>query len=202
MSLEITMPHQQGPSLVEIAVIAIGIVAASLSGVMAYREVGLYGDGPFAHGYHRERDRSTGRSMLVQEFQTPNGRVRRVIEDYSYRVTEFRVDTNSDGVEDGRLTMDAGIVSKVGFSLAGDGLIDAWAFRDAANQIVRIEVSTRRDGRVDRWEHYANGKMIRVELDANLNGKADRWQIYENGILVETVLDANEDGQADAAPSR
>jgi hypothetical protein len=195
------MSHPQAPSLVEITVLAIGIVVAGVSGVLAYGVVGLYGDGPFAHGYHRERDPATGQSLLVQDIQTSQGRVRRVIAE-GRKVIQFRIDKDADGVEDARLMVDGTTLTKTGFSLAGDGVIDAWAIRDAADQVVRIEVSTKRDGRVDRWEHYTNGKMVRVELDTDRNGRADRWQLYEDGILMETVIDANEDGQPDVAPAR
>lgn len=195
------MSDNKRPPLVEILLLAAGIILSAAAGFAAYTVVGLYGDGPFAQGYHRERDPSTGRSLLVQEYMTPQGKVRRVI-DEQYRVKEFRVDTNLDGTDDGSFTLEAGRLSKVGFSLAGDGVVDAWAFRDESNQIVRIEVSTKRDGRVDRWEHYENGQMVRVDLDTNLNGRPDQWQILDNGIVVETVLDVDEDGKPDAATSR
>jgi hypothetical protein len=193
------MSKRRGPPGVEIAVVAIGIAVAGASGVMAYRVVGLYGDGPFAHGYHRERDPATGGSMLIQEFLTARGKVRRVINSAN-KVTELRIDADADGVEDSRLTLDGGTLTKAGFSLAGDGVIDAWAFRDANNQLVRIEVSTKRNGRVDRWEHYVNGKMVRVDQDTNGNGKFDRWMIYEDGILLDTFIDLDEDGQPDGPP--
>ena len=193
------MIETKRPAAIEILVLIVGMIAAAGSGVWAYRLVGLYGDGPFASGFHRERDPATGRSMLVQEYMTSKGRVRRTI-DERYQVKEFRIDTNLDGVDDGRFILEGGALTKVGFSLAGDGLIDAWAYQDAANQIVRIEVATKRDGRVDRWEHYANGQMVRVDIDSNFNGRPDRWQIYDNGALVKTEIDANEDGKPDGNP--
>ena len=166
-------------------------------------------------------DPDTGKSVLVHESDTKNGRVRRYIDD-SYQLAGFGLDTNGDGVVDARVEMKGTDVTrverdtnedgrvdaweyydaskhlvKVGFSLAGDGVEDAWAFRDASNQIVRVEVSTARNGKVDRWEYYTNGKMVRVDQDTNKNGKVDRWSTYEDGILMDTFIDANEDGQPD-----
>jgi hypothetical protein len=191
--------RESGSLVVELAVLTVGAILAITSGVLAYRAVGLYGDGPFAKGFHRERDASTGRWLLVQDFQTSTGRGRRVI-DEALRVTELRLDTNLDGVDDGRIMMSEGAFARIGFSSKGDGVIDAWAFRDATNQIVRIEMSTRRDGRIDRWEHYTNGQLVRVDLDTNLNGQPDQRQIYEKGTLIRTENDANEDGRPDDKP--
>lgn len=65
-------------------------------------------------------------------------------------------------------------------------MVDAWAFHGADGQVARVEVSTARDGVVDRWEHYAGGALVRVETDGDGDGRADGWSTYENGILVET----------------
>lgn len=198
-------------SRIELAVFALGLVAAVVAGVAGYRVVGLYGDGAFAAGYHRERDPETGQSMLVHVAETSTGRVRRVI-DPGLRVAEVRLDLQTDA---GAVTVDArpsadgvtragvdtdrdGVVDrweyydaearllKVGFSLASDGVEDAWAYHDADGQLARIEVSTRRDGAINRWEFYANGRMTRVEEDTDRDGKPDRWSRYEEGILVES----------------
>jgi hypothetical protein len=188
-------------SFLEVAIFTLGLVAAAAASVFAYRTVGLYGDGAFAGGYHRERDPDTGKWLLLRDVVTANGLVRSVMDERK-AVKEVRVDTDGDGVVETRVKVDAGNLAGVGFSLANDGVIDAWAYRDAANQLVRIEVSTKRNGKIDRWEHYTNNQMVRVEIDTNGNGRADRWQTYDAGILIDTVLDANEDGQPDGPPVR
>ena len=86
---------------------------------------------------------------------------------------------------------------KVGFSLASDGVLDAWAYRDNAGQITKIEVSTRRDDKIDRWEFYEKGQLARVEEDKDRDGRVDRWSTYEGGILMSTTLDADKDGRPD-----
>ena len=80
----------------------------------------------------------------------------------------------------------AGRLEKLGFSLAGDAVADAWAFHGADGQLVRLEVSTRRDGVVDRWEHYEDGVMVRTESDDDGDGRIDTWSTYVNGILAAT----------------
>lgn len=209
------------PSKLELVIVVTGLILAVAAGVIAYRIVGLYGDGPFASGYHRLRDPDTGESLLVHESRTESGVVRRVIEQQS--LTELRLDADADGVEDARVHVDDGNqitrvdrdhdgdgqtdlweyydesqhLVKAGFSLAGDGVLDAWAFRDEDGQLLTIEVSTRRDGTVDRWEHYEDDQLARVEEDTDHDGHVDRWSTYDGGILMETVVDTDGDGEPD-----
>lgn len=207
----------------ELAIFITGLTVSLTAGVVSYRVVGLYGDGPFASGYRRLRDPETGRSLLVHETVTAKGVVRRVIEGGS--LAEVRLDTDRDGREEARVRMAGTTVTrvdldvdrdgridrweyydaarklvKVGFSLAGDGVLDAWAYRDPAGQLTKIEVSTRRDGVVDRWEYYEKGQLARVEEDTDRDGRVDRWSYYEDGILVRTARDFNGDGQPDPPP--
>lgn len=96
--------------------------------------------------------------------------------------------------------MASGSVEKVGFSLAGDGVEDAWVFHDALGEVLRVEVSTARDGTVDRWEHYAGGALVRVEADTNGDRRPDRWETYDRGIFVSASSDGDGDGFPDPPP--
>ena len=117
-------------------------------------------------------------------------------------------DLDADGVPErweyyaGVREAEQGRVEKVGFSLAGDAVVDAWAFHGADGGIVRVEVSTRRDGVVDRWEHYEDGAMVRVEADADGDGRIDVWSTYVDGILTATATDADGDGRPEGAAGR
>lgn len=215
--------RQRSVSRTEFTILAVGLIAAVVAGIVAYDRVGLYGDGAFTIGYHRVRDPETGKSLLVHETRTAEGVVlRRVID--GRRLTEIqvadpegkgeararisgttvtRVDRDRDG--DGRTDSweyydPAQQLVKTGFSLAGDGVLDAWAYRDAEGQLIRIEVATRRDDKIDRWEYYEKGQLARVEEDADRNGRVDRWLAYDAGILMSTAVDANGDGRPDAPP--
>ena len=186
--------------MLEIAILAAGIVMSAAAGVYGYRVVGLYGDGPFASGYHRERDAETGTSLLVHETVTSQGRIWRVL-DQRLHLREVRLDADGDGIAEAKARPgDTNIAA--GFSLTGDGVIDAWAFRTPSGQLVRVEVSTRQNGKIDRWEHYRDNRMVKVDLDTDGNGHPDRWQTFEDGILIDTFIDANEDGRPDAPPVR
>lgn len=182
---------------IEIVIFVAGIAAAIAAGFYGYETVGLYGDGPFASGYYRERDPKTGETVLMHKSETSQGRIVRIMDD-KLHLHEVRVDSNRDGVDDADVKVTDAIITGTGFSLANDGVIDAWAYRNAAGELVRIEVSTKRNGKIDRWEYYSYNRMYKVDLDTDGNGKPDRWQTYEDGILVNTIIDANEDGKPDA----
>jgi hypothetical protein len=211
-------------SRLELVIVAVGLVAAVASGIIAYRIVGPYGDGPFGAGYRRVIDSETGRSVLIHESRAADGTViRRVIDNRTLREIQFELDVDGrreevrvpvergstqvtrvdrDRDADGRVDVaeyydaDQRLV-KAGFSLAGDGAIDAWAYRDEAGQLVTIEVSTRRDGRIDRWEYYENNQLARVEQDTDRDGRVDAWSTYDAGILIDTVFDRDGDGEPD-----
>lgn len=190
----------QKPSIIALVVFVSGLGGAAAAGVATYREVGLYG-GPFASGFFREWDPVTRRRQLVHEYVTTSGTTVRQL--HADNLTVQRTDISA-----GRVTMQVeassssgAVTGRVGFSLANDGVIDAWATSDPKG-LIRVEVSTRRNGRVDRWEVYDKNRLIRVDLDTNGNGKPDRWMTYQDGIQMETFIDANEDGQADGPSAR
>jgi hypothetical protein len=196
-------------SRLEIGIFIVGLLAAAVSGVVAYRIVGPYGDGPLTFGYYRVRDPETGRSLLVQDVNTEHGIVRRVIDGRRLSQVQLEVGgqdpervsvhvkgseiTQIDRDRDGDGRVDAWEyydqhkqLVKVGFSLANDGVLDAWAYRNADGQIEKVEVSTRRNGTIDRWEYYDKGQLARVEQDTTHDGRVDRWMSYQDGILMNT----------------
>ena len=211
----------------EIGILAAGLVGAVLAGMIAYRLVGPYGDGPFGAGFRRIPDPATGGSILVHEFELGAAAVRAVVEERTGRVVELQLSRDVDGApptralldEDGRVRLgrdldgDGAIdrweyyadvgqlerqqIEKVGFSLAGDQVVDAWAFHDDDGRVKRVEVSTNRDGIIDRWEHYENGLMLRVEADTDGDNRIDSWSTYVDGILSTTASDEDRDGRPD-----
>ena len=159
------------PSTLETTVFAAGLAAAVIVGVTAYSRHGMYGDGPGGSGFSRERDPVSGVSLLVHESMTSEGRLRRI-----FGPGRVPIEAELDRDDDGNVEECVRIVNGqmgVGFSLANDGIIDAWVFRDANGQPTRIEVSTKRNHRVDRWEYYTDGVLTRVAVDANEDGKPD-----------------------------
>ena len=215
------------PASFEPAVLIVGLSLSVAAGFAACRAVGPYGDGPFGAGFRRIRAASAGETILVHDSRTGADVVRAVINERTGRVRELRLapggdltmavrvsldenreirvprDLDGDGAADrwdyyaDARQLESGAVERAGFSLAGDGIVDAWAFHDEQGRIIRVEVSTRRDGVVDRWEHYRGGALVRVETDADRDGRVDHWSTYRRGILQTTVSDADGDGFPD-----
>ena len=55
--------------------------------------------------------------------------------------------------------------------------------------IARIDVSTRRDGKVSRVEHYEAGKLVSAEEDSDGDGHVDKWERYESEHLSMVAFD-------------
>lgn len=212
----------------EPVVLVAGLLLSVLSGIAAYRAVGPYGDGPFGAGFRRIPGDSAARSILVHDSRTGLDAVRAVIDERTGRVVELRIasgdpattthlhfdesggarvprDLDGDGAADRWDYYDdvrrigSGVADRVGFSLAGDEVVDAWAFHDEQGQVSRIEVSTQRDGVVDRWEYYSGGLLEQVETDTDRDGRVDSWSAYRNGVLSTSASDADGDGLPDRA---
>ena len=210
--------------VVDLVIFITGLIAAALAGVIAYRIVGPYGDGPLNAGIYRMTDPETGKALLYRRVTGPNGKeVRYVVDDATRHLQEVQftldvkgrpeqfslrfsngtlagIDRDRDG--DGRVDVrdyydDPSGLMKTGFSLTNDGVIDAWAYRDRKGTLRRIEVSRSRDGKVDRWEYYENGQLARAEEDDDHDGRVDRWLTYDAGILTGEAVDRNRDGKPD-----
>ena len=63
--------------------------------------------------------------------------------------------------------------------------------------ITRIEVSTRRDGKISRIEHYSGGRIAAAEEDTDGDGRMDRWETYEDGRLGMVAFDTQRGGKPD-----
>lgn len=208
--------RRKSTSLAEVAIVAAGLVVAVAAGVAAYRLAGPYADGALTVGLYRAEDAATGARLVYRDVTRPDGTVLRYLfASGSRQLKQVQVMRMVDGKlvtvglqmdKDGLTSVDAGDRSvardakggvKAGFSLRGNGVIDAWAYRDASGQLLKIEVSRRQDGKVDRWEHYKDDQLTRVEEDNNRDGRPDRWLTYEAGILVREAFDKDGDGRPD-----
>lgn len=187
-------------SPLSLAVFVAGLSTAAWSGIATYRAVGLYG-GALYPGFYRQWDPASNRYVLYHETTGKGGlRIRRRF-DEKLVIAETQL---SAGTSEVPLSLSVSAdqeTVRTGFSSANDGVIDAWSSTDPKTGVMRIEVSTKRNGVIDRWERYEKGVLLRVDLDTNGNGKPDRWMTYEDGILMDTFVDANEDGKADGPPS-
>jgi hypothetical protein len=95
------------------------------------------------------------------------------------RVTSIETDSTRNGVTDRWDFFDsAGRLASVGLSRQDDGIMDAVAIYGANQQLLRLNVSTHRDGRFDRTEFYELGILARAEEDTDGDGRIDKWESH------------------------
>jgi hypothetical protein len=44
--------------------------------------------------------------------------------------------------------------------------------------LVRIEIDTDRDGRIDRWQNWDKGRLVSEEIDTDGDGRPDRRLVF------------------------
>jgi hypothetical protein len=131
-------------------------------------------------------------------------------------------DYNGDGQTDVRTYMRDGTPTRLEGDTNGDGLVDRWEYYDASGALLRIgastegdgredtwvrtvgherhvDISTRRDGTVDRREVYRDDRLVRAQSDTNHDGRPDRWETFAGGAMTELLLD---DARRDGRPTR
>ena len=117
-----------------------------------------------------------------------DGRIEAHLYYYAGQAVRLEADGNGDGIVD-RWEEYAreGELRRLGTSSAADGRVDTWA-RQTGTQL-QVDISTRRDGAIDRREYHDNGVLTRTEQDTNRDGRVDQWQRFEQGRLREVMLD-------------
>jgi hypothetical protein len=114
------------------------------------------------------------------------------------RPVRLEADRDSDGrVDRWEYYSRTGALLRIGGSTRGDGREDTWVHTDGAHRIV--EISTRRDGRIDRRETYEGDALVRAESDTNHDGLSDRWEEFRSGAIVQLMLD---DERRNGRPTR
>ena len=114
------------------------------------------------------------------------------------RVQRAEIDGDGDGrVDRWEYYLPDGSLQRVGTSSAGDGVADSWAWAEDATGERRVDVASSRDGVVDRREFYRGDALVRVEQDADRDGRVETWQIFEEGRLREVRIDTSGRGTAD-----
>jgi hypothetical protein len=97
-------------------------------------------------------------------------------------------DTNGDGVIDRWEYYGAsGELLRIGASSQDDGCQDTWV-RTAGDERY-VDVSTRRDGRIDRREVYRTDQLVRAESDTNHDGLTDMWEEFNDGAVKVLLVD-------------
>ena len=88
-------------------------------------------------------------------------------------------------------------LQKFGFSLQSDGKEDAWAFIGPDGTTIRIESSPRRNGKIQRIEHFDHDVLTAAEEDTDGDGKIDKWETFEGTRLAIVAFDTKHKGVPD-----
>ena len=145
-----------------------------------------------------EYDSQTGKLRLLRYDTNGDGHV----DIWSYmdgaRVVRIEIDRDEDGrIERWEHYGPANTLIRVGFSRLNDGVEDAWTYANPDGTVARIEISTHRNGQVNRTEFYERNTMIRAEEDADFDGRPDKWETFESGRLTSVMYDTKRRGSPD-----
>ena len=143
-------------------------------------------------------DGATGKLQLLKYDASGDG----TIDTWSYmdgaRVVRIELDPDQNNVIDRwEYYGPDQTIEKVGTSRAGDNTPDSWAFFDGTGAITKLELSTHRNGTVDRVEYYEGGARVRAEEDTNADGRIDKWESYEGSRLASVAFDTRQRGTPD-----
>src|SRR5205823_1091388 len=89
--------------------------------------------------------------------------------------------------ETGKLTL-------LKYDSKGDGTPDTFSYMDGT-RVVRIEIDTDRDGKVDRWEYYSGDeKLERVGSSRANDGNVDAWSyVNADGTVARVEVSTRRD---------
>ncbi len=143
-------------------------------------------------------DQNTGKLQELKYDSNGDGIVDSVCFMDGGRLLRIEIDKDQDGrVERWEYYRGERELEKVGISRANDGKPDAWSYPAEAGQLTRVEVSSARNGTVDRVEHYDGDVLVRAEADTNGDGRMDRWETFADGRLSSLAFDTTFRGSPD-----
>jgi hypothetical protein len=164
----------------------VGALALGLAGAGLFASVGCGGDA--ASG--------------VANAKLPEGVRSEVIEheacDESGNKVEL-LDANNDGKPDIKRVLKNGREICRITDLNHDGKPDMFEYYDATGQLRRRESDYDDNNIVNAIEHFENGKLVRRELDTTNQGRIDTWDTFDpaTGKRTKRERDSNGDGRID-----
>jgi hypothetical protein len=78
----------------------------------------------------------------------------------------------------------------------GNGTTDTWSYMDGA-RVVRIEIDSDEDGKIDRWEYYGPNQQIeKIGFSRLGDGKEDAWKFPSPGGSSDRIgISTRRDGR-------
>ena len=144
-------------------------------------------------------DQTTGRLKELRYDSNADGTIDTVSFMDGSRILRVEIDQDQDGkVERWEHYGDHHQLVRVGFSRTNDGKENAWSYAGPDGKVTRVEFAGGPDLRlVTRVEHYQSEAIVRSEEDTNRDGRMDKWETYENGRLAALAFDSTHRGTPD-----
>jgi hypothetical protein len=116
------------------------------------------------------------------------------------RLQLLKYDSNHNGTPDTFSYMDGVRVLRIEIDSDEDGKIDRWEYYDAGQRLVKVGFSRAADGVVDAWSYARpDGSIEKLDLSSKRDGTIDRTEYYERQGAEDVLVRAEEDGDADGA---
>jgi antitoxin component YwqK of YwqJK toxin-antitoxin module len=109
----------------------------------------------------------------------------------------LRQDRNNDGQPDVTTWLVAGVRKRQTQDTNFDGRDDLTFTFNAEGLLVKAEVDTRHDGKINLIRTFDKEVPLKDHLDSDNDGRLDTTVDYENGRMVRQTRDKNQDGQPD-----
>ena len=126
--------------------------------------------------------------------------VRPVYDKQTGQLTQLQYDENGNGRIDTWVQLEGTRIIRAEADHDEDGRIDRWEYYRADGEIgkiARIEIATRRDGRVNRTEFFVDDRLEQVHEDTDNDGRADKWETYRGSALAAVAFDMHKRGTPD-----
>jgi hypothetical protein len=159
--------------------------------------------GPGANRISGEYNSKTGKLELLKYDANGDG----IVDTWSYmdgaRILRIEIDQDQNGTIDRWEYYGADQKpgnqkpEKIGLSRRNDGIEDAWSYMRPDGSLDRVEISTRRNRKVNRIEHYENNVVVRAEEDTDGDGKMDKWETFDGTHLTSVAFDTQHRGTPD-----
>ena len=146
-----------------------------------------------------EYDAQTGKLRLLKYDSDGNGKVDTVSYMDGSRVVRIEIDKDEDGKVDRWEYYGARPEAREGRHLPRRRREGRRLVLRGCRTVpsTRLEISTQRDGKVTRIEHYQQTKLVAAEEDADGDGKIDKWETYDGERLSSVAFDTQHRGVPD-----
>jgi hypothetical protein len=114
------------------------------------------------------------------------------------RLKQLNYDSKNTGKFDTVSYMDGARVLRIEIDTDGDGKVDRWEYYGADQKLEKVGFSRAHDGKEDAWSYAGpDGKVERIEISTKRDGKITRTEHYEKDVPVRAEEDTHGAGRID-----